>query len=161
MRHKTANDLSKSVRAEVVDLLAPRLADLIDLHLQLKQAHWTVRGPNFIAYHELFDKLADEVEEFADEVAERIGQLGGQVEGTARATAKASTLKEYPSGIAGGREHIEALTRVISDAGAKMRKAIDSATKAGDADTADLFTGISRGLDKSLWFIESHAQAKD
>jgi len=87
MRHKTANGLSKNVRAEVVDLLAPRLADLIDLHLQLKQAHWTVRGPNFIANHELFDKLADEVEEFADEVAERIGQLGGQVDGTARATS--------------------------------------------------------------------------
>ncbi len=161
MRHKTANDLSKTIRTAMVDLLCPRLADLIDLHLQLKQAHWTVRGPNFIAYHELFDKLADEIEDFADEVAERIGQLGGQVEGTARATAKASTLREYPSGIAGGREHVEALTRVISDAGAKIRAAIDAAAKAGDANTSDLLTGVSRGLDKSLWFIEAHTQAKD
>jgi len=110
--HRTQNDLPEKTRKEIVVLLNQQLADVLDLGLQIKQAHWNVKGPHFIGLHELFDKVADELQEFTDEIAERAVQL-------------------------------------------------DTAAKTGDADTADLFTEISRGVDKLLWMVEAHAQAKE
>ncbi|MGH7133635.1 MAG: DNA starvation/stationary phase protection protein Dps, partial [Phycisphaerales bacterium] len=107
--HKTHNDLSKGVRKTVMELLAARLCDAIDLQTQCKQAHWNVRGSDFIALHELFDKVNEAVEDYVDEIAERIAQLGGIVHGTARVAAKKSTLKEYPLDISKGEDHVEAL----------------------------------------------------
>lgn len=154
--HKTHNDLSKGVRKTVIDLLAARLSDAIDLQTQCKQAHWNVRGSDFISLHELFDKVNEDVEDYVDEIAERIAQLGGVVHGTARVAAKKSTLKEYPLDISKGEDHVEALSSALADFGAKARAAIDAADKAGDKDTADIFTEISRGTDKWLWFVEAH-----
>src|SRR4029077_13743260 len=67
---KTANTLSKNIRAKSVAVLNRHLAAAIDLHAQVKQAHWNVRGPTFLAIHELFDKLADAVEGHSDTIAE-------------------------------------------------------------------------------------------
>ena len=94
---KTKNDLPEATRAKVVELLNARLADCIDLQTQTKQAHWNVKGPNFIALHELFDKINEEVEDYVDDIAERAVQLGGVAEGTARLVAERSSLSEYPS----------------------------------------------------------------
>jgi len=156
--HPTKNDLPVSVRTEVVALLNARLADLIDLQLQTKQAHWNVKGPNFIALHELFDSVAAEVTDFVDTVAERIMALGGTADGTLASVAKRTTLAAYSTTITSGRDHVDALSTAMAAAGKAIRAAIDTATNAGDADTADLFTGISRELDKKLWFVESHLQ---
>jgi starvation-inducible DNA-binding protein len=128
---------------------------------QCKQAHWNVKGPSFIALHELFDKVADEVEDFADELAERAVALGGVARGTVSVVAKESRLPEYPLDISTGREHVRSLANALASFGQPVREAIQTASDAGDADTADLFTDISRGIDKSLWFVEAHAQAKD
>src|SRR5262245_44893104 len=157
--HNTRIDLASKVRKKVIDLLNARLADAIDLYLATKQAHWNVKGPSFIALHELFDKLGEEAEDYIDDMAERVVALGGVAEGTLAAVGKRSKLEAYPLDIADGLAHVEALANAYAAVAKSVRKAIDEASKAGDADTSDLFTGISRGLDKALWFIEAHLQA--
>jgi starvation-inducible DNA-binding protein len=157
---KTKNDLSEAIRGKAVELLNARLADAIDLQTQTKQAHWNVKGPHFIALHELFDKINEEVEDYVDEIAERAVQLGGVAEGTARMAAKRSSLSEYPANIADGHRHVDALSSALATFGKSARKAIDDANTFNDLDTADLFTEISRGIDKWLWFVEAHLQAE-
>jgi starvation-inducible DNA-binding protein len=157
---KTKNDLPEGVRAQAIELLNARLADSIDLQTQTKQAHWNVKGPNFIALHELFDKINEEVEDYVDDIAERLVQLGGVAEGTARLVAKRTSLAEYPSNAVDGRSHVEALASALAAFGKLVRKAINEANDLGDLDTADLFTEVSRGIDKWLWFVEAHLQAE-
>jgi starvation-inducible DNA-binding protein len=157
--HATRIDLAAKTRSRMITLLNGRLADAIDLMLQSKQAHWNVKGPGFIALHELFDKLAGELDAHVDEMAERITALGGVAEGTVQAVGGRSKLAAYPLDIAEGRAHVDALAEGYARFGKAVRKAIDEAGKAGDADTSDLFTGISRGVDKALWLLEAHLQA--
>lgn len=154
--NKTQNDLPEKTRAAVVALLNARLADAADLKSQVKQAHWNVKGQNFIALHELFDDLAGRLEEQIDDLAERAVQLGGTATGTVRMAAAASTLPEFPTDIRDGIAHVQALVDRYAIYGKASRAAIDSSDQAGDADTADLFTGISRAVDKDLWFLEAH-----
>ena len=158
---KTKNDLPESTRTKVIDLLNARLADAIDLQTQTKQAHWNVKGPSFISLHELFDKINEAVEDYVDEIAERAVQLGGVAEGTARMAAKRSSLSEYPANTIDGLRHVEALATVLAAFGKAARKAITDVNELGDLDTADLFTEVSRGVDKLLWLVEAHVQAKD
>ena len=157
--YETENDIPKEARVELIALMGQRLADVIDLQLQLKQAHWNVKGPHFIGLHELFDKIAGEIEDYVDMIAERIVQLGGIAQGTVRVAAARSRLEEYPLAIAEGRAHVEAVARALSTFGRAARVTIDEAGALEDADTADLFTEISRGIDKWLWFVEAHSQA--
>ena len=156
--HDTRNDLPARTRAKVTESLNARLADAIDLGAQAKHAHWNVKGPNFIALHELFDKIAESVEEHIDELAERITALGGTAYGTIAAVARASTHAPYPENIVDGLQHVDALAAAHAKFGKKIRKGIDESGKQGDADTADLYTGISRKVDKNLWFLEAHLQ---
>lgn len=142
-------------------LLNQQLADVIDLGLQAKQAHWNVKGPHFIGLHELFDKTAEELEEFTDGIAERAVELGGTAQGTIQVVGKQSRLRAYPLDITSGNEHVTALSDALATFGTSTRQAIDAASAAGDADTADLFTEVSRGVDKLLWMVEAHTQAKD
>jgi starvation-inducible DNA-binding protein len=157
--YETENDLPKDARAPLIELLNERLADVVDLDSQIKQAHWNVKGPHFIGLHELFDDIAEAVEEYSDMIAERAVQLGGIAYGTVRVAAEKSTLEQYPLDIADGYNHVEAVARALSTFGREARMAIDEADKLGDADTADLFTEVSRGIDKWLWFVEAHNQA--
>ena len=158
--YKTKIDLPEKVRRNIIVGLNERLADAIDLQSQFKQAHWNVKGPYFIALHELFDKISDAVLEHIDEIAERITSLGGTAEGTIAVAAKRSKLKNYPLSITAGKDHLLYLSTQISVFGKAVRTAIDDAARMGDADTADLLTGISRELDKYLWFLEAHLQEK-
>jgi starvation-inducible DNA-binding protein len=156
----TKNDLPEATRARAIELLNARLADCKDLQTQVKQAHWNVKGPDFISLHLLFDKINDAVEEYVDEIAERAVQLGGVAEGTARMVAKRSSLPEYHAKTADGRSHVEALSTALAAFGKAARKGIDQADELGDQATADLFTEVSRGIDKWLWFVEAHLQAE-
>jgi starvation-inducible DNA-binding protein len=158
--YPTKNDLPESSRSKAVELLNARLADAIDLQTQCKQAHWNVKGPSFIALHELFDKVNEDVEEYVDTIAERVAQLGGRAEGTARTVAKKSTLAEYAVKSDAGIEHVQALSSALASFGKVARHAIDQSAELKDADTADLFTEISRGVDKWLWFVEAHLHAE-
>src|SRR5580700_1945845 len=157
--YETENDISQNRRVEICALLNQRLADAVDLQTQMKQAHWNVKGPHFIGLHELFDQIDEAVESYVDLIAERIVQLGGIAEGTARLAAARSHLEEYPLTIADGHAHVEAVARALSTFGEEARKTIDESDGLGDADTADIFTEVSRGIDKWLWFVEAHFQA--
>ena len=157
--YETENDIPQSRRAELCMLMNQRLADALDLQLQMKQAHWNVKGPHFIGLHKLFDEIYEDVTEYVDLIAERIVQLGGTAEGTARVTAKRSRLEEYPLRIADGTAHIEAVARALATFGQECRNTIAEADELDDADTSDMFTDISRGIDKWLWFVEAHTQA--
>ena len=157
--YETENDISKERRLELSVLMNLRLASVVDLQMQMKQAHWNVKGPSFIGLHELFDKVDEAVESYVDMIAERIVQLGGIAEGTVRVAAARSRLAEYPLQIAEGMAHVEAVARALSTFGAEARTTIDKANALDDADTADLFTEVSRGIDQWLWFVEAHSQA--
>jgi starvation-inducible DNA-binding protein len=158
--YSTKNDLPEATRSKVIDLCNARLADSIDLQTQCKQAHWNVKGPDFIALHELFDKVNEDVEEYVDLIAERVVQLGGVADGTARSVAKRSTLTEYAPKGAAGRDHVDALSSALASFGKLARASINQANDLGDADTTDIFTEISRGVDKWLWFVEAHLQSE-
>lgn len=157
--YATKNSFPEKSRHQVITILQQNLADATDLMIQAKQAHWNVKGPSFIALHELFDKISEDAEEYVDLIAERIVQYGGVAEGTVRVAAKRSRLPEYPLTIAQGKEHVQALSQALANFGESVRNAIDQADELHDKDTADIFTEISRGVDKYLWFVEAHNQA--
>lgn len=156
----TRNDLSGDTRTKAIRLLNARLAEAIDLGLQAKHAHWNAKGPHFIALHELFDKLAGQIQEEVDLMAERITALGGSAAGTLGAVVRATGLPAYPESVSDGLEHVEALATAFADFGRKVRSGIDEAQGFGDADTADLFTEVSRETDKQLWFLEAHLHGR-
>ena len=153
----THNTLSENIRTQSVALLNKHLAAAVDLHGQVKQAHWNVRGPGFIAIHQLFDSVAEQVEVYSDLIAERAGGLGGTAHGTVQVAASDSFLVPYTLGLADEREHVFAVSATLAAFGQSARGAITESSAFGDADTADLFTQISRGIDQQLWFVESHA----
>src|SRR3989441_5842925 len=146
--YETENDIPKERRLELNALMNQRLADAVDLQMQMKQAHWNVKGPHFIGLHELFDQIDEAVESYVDLIAERIVQLGGIAEGTARVAAERSRLEEYPLDIADGQAHVEAVSKALSTFGHEARKTIDEAEDLDDADTADIFTEGSRGIEQ-------------
>jgi starvation-inducible DNA-binding protein len=152
----TRIDIKPTLRERMAALLNQQLADMLDLYTQIKQAHWNVKGPHFIALHELFDKLAEDIEDPIDDIAERATALGGVALGTARIAAQSSRLPEFPLGRVEGLKAVALLADRYAALAASTRAAIETAGKEGDADTSDLFTGISRGLDKALWFLEAH-----
>ena len=155
----TRIDIPEDARDQLVQLLNARLADTFDLYSQLKQAHWNVKGSDFIQLHLLYDEVAESVLEYVDTVAERATTLGGLALGTARLAAATSSLDEYPLDAVAGMDTVAAIADRLAAYGASARAAIESATELDDLDTADLFTEISRTIDKHLWFVEAHQQA--
>lgn len=153
----TRIDLSPEVRKQMIALLNQQLADTFDLYSQTKHAHWNVKGAQFYPLHELFDKLAAELEGYVDMIAERATALGGLALGTVRLSAANSRLAEYPPEVTGSLAAVEALAERYATLAASTRSAIGVADPS-DADTADLLTEVSRGLDKDLWFLEAHLQ---
>jgi starvation-inducible DNA-binding protein len=158
--YATKNDLPEPARIEAIGLLNQRLADCIDLQTQSKQAHWNVKGPAFIALHKLFDDINAAAAEYADLLAERVVQLGGVAEATVGVVAERSTLVDYPLGLNTGAEHVAALSDALASFGRTARVGIEEMNELEDADSADILTEISRGVDKWLWFVEAHQQAE-
>lgn len=156
---RTQVDLPEDIRENMIDLLNQNMADLFDLFSQTKQAHWNVKGIHFQQLHALFDDLAEGLPEFVDSLAERATALGGLAHGTARMAAANSRVPEFPNHQFDGKFMLEALVERYGIVANGFRAAIDTADSAGDMDTADIFTEISRELDKSLWFLEAHLQA--
>ena len=156
--YKTHNDLSSNAKSVSIGILNARLADAIDLALLTKQAHWNIKGPQFIALHEMIDGFRTELDDHVDTMAERAVQLGGTALGTTQAVAGSTTLAPYPTDIYAANDHLAALIERYAKVGSAVRAAIDETDNAGDADTADLFTAFSRALDKALWFLEAHLQ---
>jgi starvation-inducible DNA-binding protein len=154
--HHTRNDIPAATRRKVVDLLNQRLADCIDLQAQCKQAHWNVQGPTFIALHKLFDEIHAETAAHVDLIAERVVQLGGSAEGTVQIVAGRTQLREYPLGLSTAAEHVSALSDALAAFARAARAGIDEVDELGDKTSGDILTEVSRGTDKSLWFVEAH-----
>ncbi|MEZ4815496.1 MAG: DNA starvation/stationary phase protection protein Dps [Bdellovibrionota bacterium] len=154
----TKNTLPEKVRKQTIDLLQGHLSNSLDISAQAKQAHWNVKGPDFIALHELFEKIAESSEKYIDLIAERIVQLGGTAEETLKAASKRTQLPDYPLNISSGHEHVNALSHSLAIYGEGIRKAVPLANEIADVDTADLLTQVSRDVDKYLWFVEAHVQ---
>ena len=152
----TRIDLAEDVRVKAIAILNQTLAATLDLKTQTKQAHWNVKGMDFSQLHELFDEMATELEEYVDMVAERVTALGGTALGTARIAAAESILPEYDLDAVSGAEHVTVLADRYGAYAKHVREAIDQTDDLGDADTADLYTEISRTIDKRLWFLEAH-----
>jgi starvation-inducible DNA-binding protein len=156
--YSTRIDIPAEARSQVIAILNQTLASTLDLKTQVKQAHWNVKGMDFYQLHELFDELASELEEYVDLVAERVTALGGVALGTARIAASQSDLPEYPLDILDGKDHVNALADRYATYAKSLRENIDITGELGDADTADLYTEVSRTIDKRLWFLEAHLQ---
>ncbi len=149
-------DIRLEDREPLVELINRQLADTFDLYSQAKQAHWNVKGINFFQLHELFDALAASIEPYVDMLAERVTALGGVAMGTVRMAAAQSTLSEYPSNISTGDEHLRVMTDRVAAYAKSTREALRHAGELNDPTTEDLFTEISREVDKNLYFLEAH-----
>ena len=158
--HETRNDLSVEVRTKVNGIFGRRLADAVDLMLQAKYAHWNVKGPSFIALHELFDEVHGGIAEYVDLIAERIVQLGGIADGLAPSVVAHSSLPAYRTEVFEGMDHVQSLSSVLAAFGRATRKDIDDLEACGDADSVDIMTEVSRGVDRFLWLVEAHTQGQ-
>lgn len=154
----TKNDIELDTRTKVIEILNARVADSIDLQYQVRTAHFNVKGPSFGSLHLLFETIYKAVDEYVDELAERAVQLGGTAQSTIRIAAGASQLEEYPTDVKAGLDHTDLVSDRLAKFGALIRQNIDDCDDAGDADTADLFTEISREIDKFTWMVEAHNQ---
>jgi starvation-inducible DNA-binding protein len=155
---KGAIDLASNAKRAMIELCNARLAEGLDLALLTKQAHWNIKGPAFIAVHLLLDDLRKELDAHTDTIAERVAQLDGIALGTAQTVARDTSLPPYPTDIRKIPDHLAALVERYAQTASAARQAIHAADEAGDADTADIFTGYSRALDKALWFLRSHLE---
>ena len=155
---KTNNNLKSNAKSISIAVLNARLADSIDLALLTKQAHWNIKGPQFIALHEMIDGLRTEIDAHVDTMAERVVQLGAIAMGTTQEVVKESQLAAYPTEILSEQDHLRELIARYSQVANSVRVAIEETDEAGDKDTADILTGYSRALDKALWFLEAHTQ---
>ena len=156
---RTSVDIPPGSREKVNKILNQHLADSFDLLSQIKQAHWNVKGSDFWQLHKLFDETAERAAEWVDDLAERVTALGGYATGTVRMAAATSTLPEFPTDITEGMDYVRAVADRLAAFTNSARAAIDQTDKLGDADTADLFTEISRCADKYLYFLEAHLQS--
>jgi starvation-inducible DNA-binding protein len=153
--YRSPSRLPEDARARVAEALDATLADGLDLHSQLKVAHWNVKGPHFAALHPLYETFATALAAFNDEVAERAVTLGARVSGTARHVARASRVPEYPADAVRDLDTVRQLADRIDAYLDGVRKARDVAQAKDDQDTVDLLTGVVEQFEKNAWFLRA------
>lgn len=151
----SAIEMKPAYRENLVSMLNQTLADLTDLKTHAKQAHWNVRGENFVSYHKLFDKVAGEVDGFIDVVAERCAQIGGFVHGRLSDAAKNSSVPAFPDDITKDHQCLSAVLASVSYMAKSCRDGIEYAEDNGDYATSDMYIDITRALDKLLWMLHA------
>lgn len=153
--YKSPSKLSESARTQLIETLNSRLADGLDLHSQIKVAHWNIKGPQFAALHPLFESFAIGLADYNDTLAERAVTLGGKAYGTARHVAASSKLPEYPQDTARDLEHVRLLAERFEIYLGGLRESRDTAQTCGDTDTVDLFTTVITEFEKHSWFLRA------
>lgn len=156
--HNTKISIPEKQRVELIAMLNLTMASMADLYLQLKNAHWNVKGMQFIALHQLFDELAEKTEPQVDDLAERVTALGGTALGDLKSIVSGSQLKAYPVGLCEAKLVVEHLAHNFAILGEHARNNISAAEQYGDIATGDIYIGLARFLDKNLWFLEAHLQ---
>lgn len=154
--HPTHNTLPEDTRSQVAETLNARLVDVSDLYFQAKTAHWNVKGPNFIALHELFDKVAEAASAWIDVIAERVVQLGGTAEATVQLVAQRTRLEEYSTTLVDERDHVQAISAALARLAELVREGIEQTEELEDMGSSDMLIDIVREADKLLWFVEAH-----
>jgi starvation-inducible DNA-binding protein len=155
---KTRNDLDDNARKTAIGVLQGCLTDGIDLYNATRQAHWNVKGPQFHALHTMFETFYTTLATDIDELAERVVQLGGTATGTSQSVAGTTRLPAYPTDLRDGEGHVAALLERYGAVAKTLREGIAATDEAGDADTADILTGVSKNMDKALWMLEATAE---
>jgi len=154
------NDLHDNAKKTSVEVLNGVLADGIDLYNMTRHAHWNVKGPQFLSLHELFEQFYTQLATDIDDVAERLVTLGGTAMGVSQSIPGKTRLPPYPAEIRQGQEHLQNLLQRYGTVAKTLREGIEATDEAGDADTADLLTGLSRNIDKAVWMMEATAETK-
>jgi starvation-inducible DNA-binding protein len=157
--YKSPSQLPEEARIKIADALNARLADGLDLHSQIKVAHWNIKGPNFAALHPLFETFAVALANYNDEIAERAVTLGGRAYGTVRHAAKTSKLNEYPQETTRDLEHVKLLADRFEKYLEGARDSRTTAEKLADADTVDLFTRLVQEFEKHAWFLRASLES--
>lgn len=160
LAYHTKNDLPENVRHSIVGVLNQSLADTTDIQSQFKFAHWNVKGPDFYQLHLLFDEIAEELASHQDLIAERATALGGQALGTVRLAATNSRIPEIATDAVTGQDFLNVLASNLAVHAANLRQDVMIAEQHGDEDTQDMYTELSREVDKLLYFVESHLQSQ-
>ncbi len=158
MLHKTKISIPEKKRIELIKMLNKSLASTSDLSIQMKHAHWNIKGKEFIALHKLFDEIAEEVENQVDVIAERVTSLGGTALGTVQEIVKNTNLRTFPIDIFDLEKIITHLSHNFAILGELARDHMDASEKLDDMATNDVYIDLARMLDKNLWFLEAHLQ---
>ncbi|MFX0545098.1 DNA starvation/stationary phase protection protein Dps [Roseovarius sp. S1116L3] len=156
MTEKFTDYLSDNAREASINHLNVALATGIQLQLAIKQAHWNIKGPSFIGIHELLDDVYDRMGEHVDTIAERCVILGGTADGTLEGVEKNGKLEPYPRDAVHQDVHIDELKKRMVQFTTLVHESLKEVGESGDEETADLFTGVSRGVSKDAWFIGAH-----
>jgi starvation-inducible DNA-binding protein len=153
--YKTPSHLSETARTAIARTLNDRLVDGLDLHSQIKVAHWNVRGPQFPALHPLFEQFATQLALHNDAIAERAVTLGSLARGTARQVAQASRLPDYPAELTRDLDHVKALAERFEAFLVGVRESRKLAVEQSDDETVDLLTGVVTEFEKNAWFLRA------
>ncbi len=153
---QTSNKLDRDARYSIIERLNEVLAGLLDTGLPARHAHWNVRGPSFMAMHDLFGKIAVDVDRHADAIAERTAALGGVADGTVQAVARESMLAPYPALAISQGEHVDAMSLRLAALASRVRRAATACDHDCDPVSAHLLLESAATIEKSLWLVESH-----
>jgi starvation-inducible DNA-binding protein len=139
---------------ELLDSLQIVLVDLIELHVQGKQAHWNVVGKNFRDLHLQLDEIIEAAREFSDDIAERMRALHGIPDGRSDTVAATTTLPEYPHGEIDTAETVDLVTIRLENTAATMREVHDQVDDE-DPTSADLLHAIIQSLEQYAWMVSA------
>jgi starvation-inducible DNA-binding protein len=157
--YKSPSNLPEAARREIADHLNARLSDGLDLHSQIKVAHWNIKGPQFPALHPLFETFAVDLATFNDSIAERAVTLGAKAYGTVRHAAKSSQIAEYPQDTTRDLEHVKLLAERFDAYLKGVSSARSAVEKLGDVDTVDILTQVVTTFEKHAWFLRASLDA--
>ncbi|MDE8669276.1 DNA starvation/stationary phase protection protein [Pseudarthrobacter sp. H3Y2-7] len=130
------------------------LADLIELHIQGKQAHWNIVGTNFRDLHLQLDEIVDAARQFADDTAERMRALHALPDGRSATVAKSTSLAQFPEGLISTKDAIERIVAALEAAVGTMRKVHDEVDEE-DPTTADLLHEFIAKLEQYAWMVNA------
>ena len=157
--YKSPSHLSEPAREILINVLNARLADGLDLHSQIKVAHWNIKGPQFAALHPLFETFAISLGNFNDSIAERAVTLGGKAFGTVRHVAKTSRITEYPQDTTRDLDHVKLLAERFESYLVELRDSRSAAESQADTDTVDLLTTVITEFEKNAWFLRASLES--
>jgi starvation-inducible DNA-binding protein len=130
------------------------LTDLIELHLQGKQAHWNIVGTNFRDLHLQLDEIVDAARQFADDTAERMRALHALPDGRSSTVTEATSLPPFPEGLISTNDAIERIVAALEAAVGTMRKVHDEVDEE-DPTSADLLHEFILKLEQFAWMVNA------